>query len=187
MRFQYPISAATALGPSWRNKINDACGYTVRPSVWDKVSAIRTTCVGLSRNAVSALSTGSCGTREIFLARWLSRADTSLKCVNCLPPTHSTFVKLRKEALHIETPSTARFEAYEAASLRSSFFWNVMQPSFMNGYRRFGTACQSYLPRSSSKRRALAFRMAPTSCPETSAAIDQPTMRYITQQRIPRC
>jgi hypothetical protein len=122
-----------------------------------------------------------------FWARWLSHADTSLKHVNRFPPTHSTFVKIRKETLHLTMSNTARFEASAAASLRSSLFWDVTQPRFMIGYRRFGTACQSSLLRSSSKRWAWAFKMAPTSCPEKSIAVYRPTMCNIPQKRIPPC
>ena len=164
----------------WRNR------PSVRPSVWDKVSENRTFCRIVKNCSVCVVHRKLWNVCDIW-ARWLSHADTSLKGVNRFPPTHSTFVKFRKETLHVKMPSTARFEASAAASLRSSLFWNVTQPRFMIGYRHFGTACQSSLPRSSSKRRAWAFKMAPTSCAETSVAIYQPTMRNIPQRRVPRC
>ena len=110
--------------------------------------------VGLSINAVSGSFTGSCGTRAIFDHAGSVTPILPPKYVNRLPPTHSTFMKYCKQTLHLTTRSTARFETSAAACLRSSFFWNVTQPRFMIGYRRFGTACQSSLPRSSSKRRA---------------------------------
>jgi len=123
--------------------------------------------VGLSRKAVSASSTGSCGTCAIF--------DHAGSVTPILPPNTSIALhphiphlwnSARKLSLHLTMPNIARFEASAAASLRSSLFWNVTQTSFMTGYRSFGTACQSSLLRSSSKRRVWAFKMAPTSCPE---------------------
>lgn len=160
MRFQCPISAATALGPSSRSKINDACGDTALPSFWDKCQQIE--------QPLSDCQEMQCLRRPLEVVEGVRFFSTLAQSRRYFPqirqspwPTHSIFVKFRKETVHLTTPSTARFEASAAASLGSSLFWNVTQPRFMIGYRHFGTACQSSLPRSNSKRRAWAFQMAP--------------------------
>jgi hypothetical protein len=130
-------------------------GYrpSVRPSVSDKVSTNRTFCRTVNKCSVCVVHRKLWNVCD-FGARWLSHADTSLKPVNCSPPIHSTFVKFHNKTLHLTMPNTARFGASAAAFLRYSIFWNVTQPRFMIGYRRFGTASQSSLPRSSGKIRA---------------------------------